>query len=63
MGKAFKKKKRMEIYIYASQVALVGENLPANAQDIEDAGLIPGQEDSLEEGMSTQSSTHAWRIP
>ena len=26
-------------------------------------GLIPGLEDSLEEGMATHSSILAWRIP
>ena len=38
------------------------ENLPANAGDIRDAGLIPGSEDPLEEGMATHSSILAWRI-
>ena len=28
--------------IWASQVALVAKNLPANAGDVRDAGLIPG---------------------
>ena len=28
-----------------------------------DMGLIPGSEDPLEEGMATQSSVLAWRIP
>ena len=28
-----------------------------------DLGLIPGLEDSLEEGMATHSSILAWRIP
>ena len=30
------------VYIYASQVVLVVKNLPANAGDIRDLGLIPG---------------------
>ena len=30
------------IYLWASQVALVVNNLPANAGDIRDTGLIPG---------------------
>ena len=30
------------IYIWASQVVLVVKNLPANAGDLRDAGLIPG---------------------
>ena len=36
----------------AFQVALVVKNPPANAGDLRDAGLIPGQEDPLEEGMA-----------
>ena len=28
-----------------------------------DLGLIPGQEDTLEEGMATHSCILAWRIP
>ena len=28
----------------------------------EDEGLIPGQEDPLEEGLETHSSVLAWRI-
>ena len=41
------------------------KNPPANAGDIRDAGSVPhlGQEDPLEEGMATHSSTLAWRIP
>ena len=38
------------------------KNLPANAGDIRDEGLIPGWEDLLEEGMATQFSILAWRI-
>jgi len=40
----------------------VVENLPANAGDVRDAGLIPGSEDALEENMATHSSILAWRI-
>ena len=36
------------------------ESLPASAGV---AGSIPGQEDSLEEGMATHSRIIAWRIP
>ena len=36
------------------------KNLPANAGD---RSLSPGQEDPLEEGMTTHSSTLSWRIP
>ena len=39
------------------------KNLPANAGDIRDEGLIPGWEDLLEEGMATHFSILAWRIP
>ena len=46
----------------ASQVALVVKNLPANAGDKRDAGLISGWEDPLEEGVTTHSSILAWRI-
>ena len=45
------------------QVALAVKNLPADAEDIRDAGSMPGQEDPLEEGMATYSSILAWRIP
>ena len=34
---------------------LVVKNPPANAGDVRDAGLIPDQEDPLEEGMVTHS--------
>ena len=39
------------------------KNLPVNAGDVRDAGLIPGWEDPLEEDMATHSSILAWRIP
>ena len=39
------------------------KNLPANAGDTGDLGLIPGQEDPLEKEMATHSSILAWRIP
>ena len=39
------------------------KNLPANAGDARDVGLILGQEDPLEEGMTTHSSILACRIP
>ena len=48
----------------ASQEALVVKNPPANAGDLRDAGLILKMgRFPLEEGMSTHSSTLAWRIP
>ena len=39
-----------------SQMALVVKNMPANAGDIRDMGLIPGREDPLEEDMAAHSS-------
>ena len=39
------------------------KNLPANAGDIRDLGVIPSLGRSLEEGMATSSSILAWRIP
>ena len=36
------------------------KNPPANARD---TGSIPGQEDPLEEGITTHTSIRAWRIP
>ena len=47
----------------ASQVLLVVKNLPANAGDMRDAGLILSQEDLLEEDMATYSSILGWKIP
>ena len=41
----------------------VVKNLPSNAGDIRDMGLIPGSGISLEEGTATHSSILAWRIP
>ena len=40
-------------------------NLLANAGNVRDVGSIPtiGWEDPLEEGMATQSSILAWRVP
>ena len=38
------------------------KNLPANAGDSKDEGLIAGGEDPLEKGMATHSSILAWRI-
>ena len=41
------------------------KNLPANAGDTRDGGLIPslGQQDPLEKGMTIHSSILTWRIP
>ena len=33
------------------------------ACNVEDLGLIPGWEDTLEKGTATHSSIMAWRIP
>ena len=49
--------------IWTSQVVLVTKNLPANAGDIRDTGLIPGQEDPLKESRAPDSSILAWRLP
>ena len=38
------------------------EELPDSAGDARDMGLIPGEEDPLEEGMATYFSIPAWRI-
>ena len=42
-------------------MVLVVKNLPANAGNLRDTGLIPGQEDPLEEDMATHSSILTWR--
>ena len=44
-------------------MVLVVKNLPANAGDTRDMGLIPGSEDPLEEEMANHSSILSWRIP
>ena len=49
--------------IWASQVVLMIKNLPANEGDIRNMGSFPGSWRSPEEGMTTHSSTLAWRIP
>ena len=43
-------------------MARVVKNLPANAGDLRDEGLISGSEGPLEEGMATHSSILAWKI-
>ena len=52
-------------FIYlASQVALVIENQPANAGEVQETQVRSlGWEDPLEKEMATRSSSHAWRIP
>ena len=49
-------------YYMAFQVAPVVKNLPANAGDVRDAGLVPALEDPLEKDMAAHSRTLAWRI-
>ena len=44
-------------------VVLVVKNLPANAGDLRDAGLIPGSGKSLEKEKETHSGILAWEIP
>ena len=39
------------------------KHLPVKAEDIREGVQTLGQEDSLEEGMTTHSSILAWRIP
>ena len=39
------------------------KSLSASVGDVRDAGLIPGLEDPLEEGMATHTSILVWRIP
>ena len=47
----------------ASQVAQWKKNLPAMQETLEIWVQLPSWEDSLEEGMATDSSILAWRIP
>ena len=42
---------------------IFNDNLPANAEDIRDVGLIPVLGRPLEEGMATLSSILSWEIP
>ena len=44
-------------------MAQLVKNPPANARDARDVDSIPSEEDPLEEGMATDSSIFAWRIP
>jgi len=48
---------------WASQVALVIKNSPANAGDARDSSSMPGLGRSPGEGNATHSSIPAWRIP
>ena len=49
--------------LWASQMALVVKNPPANAGDIRGEGSIPGSGRSPEGGHATHFSILAWRIP
>ena len=48
---------------WASQLVLLVKNLPVNAGDTGDGGLILGLGRSLELSTATHSSICAWRIP
>ena len=49
--------------LWASQMALVVKNPPANAKDIRGEGSVPGLGRSPGGGHATHSSILAWRIP
>ena len=49
--------------IWASLVALVVKNLPANIEDVRDTGLVPRLGRSPEGRHATHFSILAWRIP
>ena len=46
-----------------AQVVLVQKNMPANAGDVRDVGLIPGSGRFPGEGNGTPLNILAWRIP
>ena len=60
---------RIGNYFQSGPMYNIGQVFPGNSVGKEstcnagDKGLIPGQEDPLEEGMATHSSILAWRIP
>ena len=43
-------------------MALMIKNPPANAGNVRDSGLIPTQEDPLEEGMTTSCLENPWTV-
>ena len=53
----------MVVHVWASPVAHVVKNLPANAGDIGDVGSISGSGRFLRGGHSIHSSILTWRIP
>ena len=50
-------------FSWASQVALVVKNPPANTGDVRALGSVPGLGGFLGEGNTTHSSILAWKIP
>ena len=58
----FKKENFSSKQLHIFRVALVIKNAPAKAGDTRDVVRSLGQEDPLEEGMTTHSSILAWRI-
>ena len=48
---------------HESPMAQPGKVPTCTAGDVGDAGLIPGWEDPLEEGIATHSSILAWEMP
>ena len=53
----------MYIQSWASQVALIVKNPPANAGEARNVDLIPGSGRSPGEEMATHYSILAWEIP
>ena len=53
----------MSLKFGAPQVALVVKNQPADAGDKETQDQYLGREDPLEDGMTSNSSILAWKIP
>ena len=51
------------MFFSASQVALVVNNVPANAGDVRDSDSVPGLGRSPGGGHGNHSSALAWRIP
>ena len=49
--------------LWASQVAVVVKNLPANSGDVKEMGLIPGLGRTPGGGHGNPLSTFAWTLP
>ena len=58
-----RKKIVFKMRYWASQVVLVVKNPPENAEDMRDAGAVPGSRRSHGGGHGNHSSILAWRIP